>query len=622
MLDPSGSLVDQALFRDICACAVPTPLLKFGRGGKFSKPGFRNFFVSADLSALCWKSKMRGEKKIEGDKKVLFLDVTRIHFGQRTEKFKKNNRLDLENLSFSLVFYDKGKEDTLDLVCKDEVEFQTWNSVLGALHEDKLSPPELEIMKQKLKTHLDEVEKNKVKKGDAKDDDDDVHPNDVYGFGWGEWGQNGTGEHTSVSKPVLLSNLLGKGILAAACGWSHTTVLLENGEIQAYGNSVGTAFGAETFVPAPVPMTRVRVVAVACGGFHSAALTAEGHCLTWGSNAHGQLGHGHIRDVKSPTIVEDLLQTSMGLENNITMIACSMSSTICTAENGSVYTWGSGEHGVLGQGNEDDSWSPKQIKELIGVDVEFVAAGDSHLFAATGEGETYAWGWNACSQLGLGHEEDQYKPHIVEGLRGKNVISLSAGAIHSIAVVTELSPGGVGDISVVYSWGSNMQGQIGQGKTVKICKTPTVVTGIPQMTAVSCGSMHSCLLSDQSDLWVAGYNNFGQLGCENPAGGLDYKDVFQPCQWFKESGKKVRTISCGGQHTAVLSGRMWIDDKETKECMNCKVVFTFTNRKHHCRNCMGIFCGPCSNKKFAILKFGSSKMVRVCINCYTKLAGR
>jgi len=139
------------------------------------------------------------------------------------------------------------------------------------------------------------------------------------------------------------------------------------------------------------------------------------------------------------------------------------------------------------------------VKELIGVDVTFVAAGDSHCFASTSEGETYAWGWNACCQLGLGHEEDQYKPHIVEGLRGKNVISISAGAVHSVAVVTEAGPSGV--ISAVYSWGSNMHGQLGQGKA-KICKSPTVVLNIPQMTSVSCGSLHTCLLSDLSDLGV------------------------------------------------------------------------------------------------------------------------
>ena len=36
----------------------------------------------------------------------------------------------------------------------------------------------------------------------------------------------------------------------------------------------------------------VRVVAVAAGLYHSAALTASGHLYTWGSNSKGQLGLG------------------------------------------------------------------------------------------------------------------------------------------------------------------------------------------------------------------------------------------------------------------------------------------------------------------------------------------
>lgn len=51
-----------------------------------------------------WQSK---KKKKESDKtQVDFKDVTEISFGQRTEKFKKNNRPDLEHLSFSIVYND------------------------------------------------------------------------------------------------------------------------------------------------------------------------------------------------------------------------------------------------------------------------------------------------------------------------------------------------------------------------------------------------------------------------------------------------------------------------------------------------------------------------------------
>ena len=34
----------------------------------------------------------------------------------------------------------------------------------------------------------------------------------------------------------------------------------------------------------------------------------------------------------------------------------------------------------------------------------------------------------------------------------------------------------------------------------------------------------------------------------------------------------------------------WLRDEAVDRCMNCNVDFTFTERKHHCRDCGKIFC--------------------------------
>lgn len=53
------------------------------------------------------------------------------------------------------------------------------------------------------------------------------------------------------------------------------------------------------------------VVDVACGGAHSAAITASGELYTWGKGRYGRLGHGDSDDQLKPKLVEALVGNSL-----------------------------------------------------------------------------------------------------------------------------------------------------------------------------------------------------------------------------------------------------------------------------------------------------------------------
>lgn len=60
----------------------------------------------------------------------------------------------------------------------------------------------------------------------------------------------------------------------------------------------------------------------------------------------------------------------------------------------------------------------------------------------------------------------------------------------------------------------------------------------------------------------------------------------------------------------------WVRDEESDHCLLCEVKFTLTKRRHHCRRCGKLVCGPCSSVKIHLDTSRSGGAKRVCTTCH------
>jgi alpha-tubulin suppressor-like RCC1 family protein len=173
---------------------------------------------------------------------------------------------------------------------------------------------------------------------------------------------------------------------------------------------------------------------VACGTDFSACITVKGHLYTWGTNRWGNLGVESSNNdtegqmVNNPTMVKSLVNKF------ITQVACGSKHMMCLTSEKSVYSWGSGENGILGHGNTSGLNKPQLIKELKAEEIIFIAAGDFVSGAISIKGHLFVWGRGKYGVLGIGSEENVSIPKRVDdnSIADEKIFFVSLGLYHTL----------------------------------------------------------------------------------------------------------------------------------------------------------------------------------------------
>ncbi|CAI0396075.1 unnamed protein product [Linum tenue] len=426
---------------------------------------------------------------------------------------------------------------------------------------------------------------------------------------------------------------------------------------------------ADVLLPKPLECNVVLDVNhIACGVKHAALVTRQGEIFTWGEESGGRLGHGVGKDAIQPRLVESLAVTS------VDFVACGEFHTCAVTMAGELYTWGDGTHnaGLLGHGTDVSHWIPKRISgPLEGLQIASVTCGPWHTALITTMGQLFTFGDGTFGVLGHGDRENIAYPREVDSLSGLRTIAVACGVWHTAAVVEVIVTQSSSSVSSgkLFTWGDGDKNRLGHGDkeprlkptcvpalieynfhkiacghslTVGLTTSGNVFTmgstvygqlGSPQadgklpclvednlsgecVEEIACGSYHVAVLTSKNEVYTWGKGANGRLGHG------DVEDRKTPILVEALKDRNVKYIACGANYTAAICLHKWVSGAEQSQCSSCRQAFGFTRKRHNCYNCGLVHCHSCSSRKAirAALAPNPGKPYRVCDSCYVKLS--
>lgn len=314
------------------------------------------------------------------------------------------------------------------------------------------------------------------------------------------WGYNngwqGVGTTTDdVSTPQPVSGLTG---VTAVTG--HFA-LRSDGTVWAWGTNqfgdLGAGWiGGQSTIPLRVTgLTNVvQVLQIDSGGL---ALRSDGTVWAWGSNSRDVLGSPALAQTATPVRVPGL--------TGVRSIAGSYSAGYALRTDGTVWSWGNNEFGKLGTGSTALTGAPARVTGLTGITA--ITANIANAYALREDGTVWSWGGNGTGQLGT-NSVDAFSgtPVRVPSLSGVRAVYAGDSGLMGEGVAHAILADGS-----VWSWGQNLQGQLGSDSADTFSRVPVRAVGLTDVTALVEGESIYVLRADGA-VWAWGGNFAYALG--------------------------------------------------------------------------------------------------------------
>jgi alpha-tubulin suppressor-like RCC1 family protein len=308
--------------------------------------------------------------------------------------------------------------------------------------------------------------------------------------------------------------------------------------VEHWGAFFGGAAAEDDQQNSPVGVTVPGTVAqVGSSNSTEYALLTDGSLYAWGLGNEGQLGNGST--VSSLTTA---VQVRFPPGVRIAWIpadAMPYDTALAVDTTGRVWGWGNNFGGELCLGNTMVYTTPV---ELPFVDVTALAGASNHV-VYDADGTVYACGQNVDGDLGDGSGLDSTTPKLVTGLDGSPVTTLVAAFANTGALLAD---------GEYFDWGYDADGQLGDGYTGRSSNVPVRVDLPHPVTQVAEGGSiwvngQTLVMLSNGSLWAWGADFHGQLG--NGTTGQQAS----PIRFYAPAGVTYKTLATGSATSYALS---------------------------------------------------------------------
>ena len=223
---------------------------------------------------------------------------------------------------------------------------------------------------------------------------------------------------------------------------------------------------------------------------------SDGTLWAWGNNQPGRLGQNDRTNRSSPTQIPG---TTWG--TSATSVTGNGDGCLIIKTDGTLWMWGGNQVGALGQNNTNAYSSPTQIG--TGTDWAKTNDGGNNLTGAIKtNGTLWMWGGGADGQLGNNAATARSSP--IQVGTDTTWRSLTAGYQQSMATKTD---------GTLWTWGQNDYGELGHNDRTQRSSPTQVGTGTDWGDALqSMVNYNPYAIKTDGTLWSWGRNFRGQLG--------------------------------------------------------------------------------------------------------------